>query len=383
MLFKDYIYNAKTIYVGAIDEVVEDKSGKNSYGLGNFYSTISQKTTPSVCFFNFSVVDAVHKIAYSMGVSQVTITQEDKERIALAKKKVQEGKERAKKGVTLPKGRKKGTKNKTEKEENNTISFWAFKKLWEDTFATFDGSAPFKHVVADSKYGTLDYITLMATKNIHLISKLNINAALFEIYIPAVDSKKGKGRAKKYGDKFNLFKLDKKHHKASKLGKDGSKTEIYQIQAYSKSILGVKLNVVVSIKTDKEGKESIAILFSNDLDLDYNTIIEYYGIRFQIEFEFRDAKQHFGLADFKNYKKQNLNNVVQFMFTICLISKIILANYRKELNNPKISVIDLKIIFNSRFRANEVIKYLQIKDDNNFYADKIQQYIPSDTVNVL
>lgn len=377
-LYKEHLHNPE----GAIDEVVEDKSGKSSYGKGNFYSSIAQKAIPSVCFFNFSVVEVDSKTAYSIGLSQVLITEEDKERIASTKKKVQEGKARAKKGEALPKGRKKGTKNKTEKEENNTTSFRAFKKLWEDTFSALGTDIPFKHLVADSKYATLDYISLMATKNIELISKLNNNAALFEVYVPEVGAKKGKGRPKKYGKRFDLYNLEQKYYKASEIDEDGSKVDIYQIQAYSKSILDVKLNVVVSVKTNKEGKKRIAILFSTYLGLDYTTIIRYYQIRFQIEFEFRDTKQHFGLADFKNYKEANLTNFVQFIFTVCLISKILLAHYRKELNNPKISVADLKIIFNTRFRATQIIKYLQIKDDNNFYSDKIAHYIPSDTINI-
>ena len=33
------------------------------------------------------------------------------------------------------------------------------------------------------------------------------------------------------------------------------------------------------------------------------TLIEYYSLRFQIEFDFRDAKQYWGLEDFMNVKE--------------------------------------------------------------------------------
>lgn len=43
-----------------------------------------------------------------------------------------------------------------------------------------------------------------------------------------------------------------------------------------------------------------AILFSSDVELGWEKLIDYYSLRFQIEFNFRDAKQHFGLEDFMN-----------------------------------------------------------------------------------
>ena len=42
------------------------------------------------------------------------------------------------------------------------------------------------------------------------------------------------------------------------------------------------------------------LLFSSDLTLPYATLIDYYGLRFQLEFNFRDANQYWGLEDFMN-----------------------------------------------------------------------------------
>jgi len=39
------------------------------------------------------------------------------------------------------------------------------------------------------------------------------------------------------------------------------------------------------------------LLFSDDLTLASETLIDYYSLRFQIEFNFRDAKQYWGLED--------------------------------------------------------------------------------------
>ena len=42
------------------------------------------------------------------------------------------------------------------------------------------------------------------------------------------------------------------------------------------------------------------VLFSSDVVLAYTLLVDYYGLRFQIEFNFRDAKQYWGLEYFMN-----------------------------------------------------------------------------------
>jgi len=59
------------------------------------------------------------------------------------------------------------------------------------------------------------------------------------------------------------------------------------------------LNVVIILKTNLLTQfQAHVILFSTDLDLGYAKIIKFYNLRFQIEFNFRDAKQYWGLEDF-------------------------------------------------------------------------------------
>ncbi len=74
---------------------------------------------------------------------------------------------------------------------------------------------------------------------------------------------------------------------------------------------------MVVLKTIRlqDNKISIQVFFIDYLSLNYALLMDYYALRFQrgrpaIEFEFRDVKQHFGLADFKNYTAKNLTNFV-------------------------------------------------------------------------
>lgn len=55
-------------------------------------------------------------------------------------------------------------------------------------------------------------------------------------------------------------------------------------------LFGQKLNVVIIVKTNlKTLARGHVILFSSDLELAYDRLIDYYKLRFQIEFNFRDV----------------------------------------------------------------------------------------------
>ena len=75
------------------------------------------------------------------------------------------------------------------------------------------------------------------------------------------------------------------------------------------------LNVVILVKTNiKTNAVSHVILFSSDLDLSYEKIIDYYRLRFQIEFNFCDAKQFWGLEDFMNRGQTAVTNAANQYF---------------------------------------------------------------------
>ena len=63
---------------------------------------------------------------------------------------------------------------------------------------------------------------------------------------------------------------------------------------------------VVYLQKEIGGKIGYCLLGSTDLDLSAQQILKYYQLRFQIEYLFRDAKQHLGLADCQSTKQECL-----------------------------------------------------------------------------
>jgi putative transposase len=85
-------------------------------------------------------------------------------------------------------------------------------------------------------------------------------------------------------------------------------------------------------------------------------IVEYYSLCFQIEFNFRDAKQYFGLADFKNYKQTQVTNAVNLSFFMCNFAYILIEYFKEHFGIKNMSILDLKAFFRAEKIGNEALK---------------------------
>jgi len=132
------------------------------------------------------------------------------------------------------------------------------------------------------------------------------------------------------------------------------------------------LNVVLILKTNLEtSAQAHVILFSTDLELSYEKIIKFYSLRFQIEFNFRDAKQYWGLEDFMNIKETAVTNAANLALFMVNFSFALAKPFRQQ--NPDFSVLDLKSHYRGYRYASETIKMLPEKPDGILLAEIFQQ----------
>ena len=166
----------------------------------------------------------------------------------------------------------------------------------------------------------------MTKGGLHLISKLRVNTALY--FSSRETPYAGRGRPRLYGQRFNPQQIDK--WRISTETHANITTEVYQAQLRHKKFPD-PLNVVCILKTQlRTEKKSHVLLFSSDLALDAETLIDYYALRFQIEFNFRDAKQFWGLEDFMNVNKTPVNNAANLSMFMVNVSAKLLAPLRLE-----------------------------------------------------
>ena len=201
------------------------------------------------------------------------------------------------------------------------------------------------------------------------ISKLRHDAAL---YFPYDGPQNKRGARKKYGHKLNYTDIPDDCLKETTI-KDGIRTDIYQMTMWHKRFPDL-LNVVVIVKTKLNTRaRAHVVLFSSDLELAFDLLIDYYRLRFQIEFNFRDAKQFWGLEDFMNINQTPVFNAANLTLFMVNVSHILIQHFQPAC--PAFSVNDLKAYFRGRKYLSETLKLLPLSPDPIF-IDLIFNQIP-------
>ena len=140
------------------------------------------------------------------------------------------------------------------------------------------------------------------------------------------------------------------------------------------------LNIVVIVKTNlKTKKMAHVVLFSSDLELGYELVIDYYRLRFQLEFNFRDAKQYWGLEDFMSVKERPVYNSANLAMFMVNLSHALIRPMREQW--PAFSVNDLKAWFRGRKYAAELLTLLPESPDSIFIDQVMAQMAALGRVN--
>ncbi len=357
MLFISLLRRTDREYIAAGDEVVLGKAGRTTYGLGRFFSSLQNRAIPGLSFFVFSLIDVQERQSYPIQVVQMI--KEPKQ----AKKK----KEKETQANKRPLGRPKGSKSKKKQPPILSAELLQIQPILQAFLAVLKGVLTVRYLVMDGHFGNYPSAWMVLQAGLQLISKFRSDAALYE---PFSGKYSGHGPRSKYGDKVNVCKMKKKYLKADDV-EAGIRTQIYQAALLNREFAS-PINVVVILKTNlSTKKQAHVILFSSDLELSYEKLYDYYTLRFQIEFNFRDAKQYWGLDDFMNVKQTAVANAANLSFFMVNFSSILLRQYRK--NNPVFSILDLKSHYRGCRYVSETIKLLPQKPEGILLTEIFQQ----------
>jgi putative transposase len=345
-------------YIAAGDEVVFGKAGKETYGLGRFFSGLQNRVIPGLSFFVFSVINVKQRQSYPIQAVQM-IKEKEEHKQKDEKKSVKKEKRSV--------GRPKGSKNKKSEKPTLGPELLRIQPVLQAFLAIWKGVLAVQYLVMDGHFGNYPSAWMILQTGLQFVSKLRSDAALYE---PFAGKYCGRGARPKYGDKVDVRKMKKKYLKSNT--KEGDiRTQIYQAILLNKGF-AFSINVVIILKTNlSTHKQAHVILFSTDLKLPYEKLLDYYTLRFQIEFNFRDAKQYWGLDDFMNVKEQAVTNAANLSFFMINFSSVLLRRYRER--NPEFSVLDLKSHYRGCRYASETIKLLPQKPDAILLAKIFEQ----------
>jgi putative transposase len=148
-------------------------------------------------------------------------------------------------------------------------------------------------------------------------------------------------------------------------------TRLYQMQLHHKEF-AQPLNVVIIAKTNlRTHARAHVVLFSSDLALAYAPLVDYYSLRFQIEFNFRDAKQYWGLEDFMNVTPTGVTNAANLSLFMVNVAYCLRADGHSR--EPDYSVLDLKADCRGYKYVEETIKMLPEKPEPVLLAKILKQ----------
>ena len=358
VFFVSQLQNPNHEYIAAGDEVVFGKAGKETYGIGRFFSSLQNRVIPGLSFFVFSVINVKERQSFPIQAVQMVKDQEERK-----KKEEKKSVEKEKRPV----GRPKGSKNKKSEKPTLSPELLRIQPVLAAFLVVLKGVLAVQYLVMDGHFGNCPSAWMVLQTGLQFVSKLRSDAALYE---PFTGAYCGRGARSKYGDKVDVRQMKKKYLKSDKK-EDGIRTQIYQAILLNKGF-AFSINVVVILKTNlATHKQAHVILFSTDLKLPYERLFDYYTLRFQIEFNFRDAKQYWGLDDFMNITEEAVTNAANLSFFMVNFSSVLLRRYRE--NNPEFSVLDLKSHYRGCRYASEIIKLLPQKPDGILLAEVFEQ----------
>lgn len=351
------------VYILAGDEVVVTKAGKKTFGLDRFFSSVLQKAVPGVAFFSLALISTTSRRAFPLRLEQVVRTEAEK-----AASKAKAAAKKTKPAVAQRKpGRPKGSKNTPKPELSLSSELQRIQSSLQAQLQLIAGRVPLSYLALDGHFGNSAALQMVRGCGLHLISKLRADAAL---YFPYDGPYQGRGPHRKYGDKLNIGTIPEQFLRQRSVA-DGVETSVYQAEMLHKEF-AQPLNVVVLVKINlKTQARAHVLLFSSDVGLGFDKLVEYYGLRFQIEFTFRDAKQHWGLEDFMTVTETGVSNAANLSLLMVSLSTVLVRDAR--MSDPQCSVLDLKACYRGSKYVVETLKLLPEKLDEGLIARIVRQ----------
>ncbi len=279
----------------AFDPSYIPKSGKSTFGVNKYWSGCSKQAKWGLDICGFAAVDVNRKMAFHLNAVQ------------------------------------------TPPLENMTLLDYYCSVLTENHLYFKELS---NYLIADAYFSKKKVVETTLSLGMHFISRFRDDANLRYIY--RGEQTGGKGAPRKYDGKVDPRYPDMNHF--SKIVVCDELT-IYSAEVYSVAF-GRIINLAIAVFS-KDGKEiARKLYFSTNLEMNAEKIVKYYRSRFQIEFIYRDAKQHCGLT----HCQARSRNKLDFHFNAALTA-VNLAKIEWLQSNPpanqSFSMSDYKTMYNN------------------------------------
>ncbi len=211
-------------------------------------------------------------------------------------------------------------------------------------------------IVADAFFSKSSFVNPVVDFGFDVISRLRNDAVMF---YPTQKERTGKrGRPQLYDGKVDFANLDTSRCEQH----EADKGLLYSMKAYSKSL---KRMVKLVIWYPDETMKRWQLYFSTDVQSSGKDVLDIYRTRFQLEFCFRDSKQHTGLT----HCQSTSINKLAFSFNASLTSVNLAKAACKSLGLP-FSITTCQSVMHNAFLLERFICVSGI-DPNPHLIDKL------------
>jgi hypothetical protein len=286
--------------VWAFDPSFISKSGKKTYGIGYFWSGCSQKVKRGLEIAGLAVIDVKNHTAFHYYATQTRL-----------------------------------------EDTQNLLTYYA-NILVNDVTNLLAVS---KYVTVDAYFSKITFIDSLCKSGLEVITRLRDDAVMFYAYKGV--QKSGRGRKKQFAGKVDAKNLDSNQFRACIKEKDWT---AFEGLVYVKSLKRWTKTVIIQHYRADRSIKNCKIFISTDTTLAGSDVYFYYHLRFQIEFIYRETKQHLGLTHSQSMQEKRIGFHHNFALTMLSLAKIVHWLVQPMEERKSFSIQDIKTqYFNERF----------------------------------
>jgi len=297
--------------VAVFDPSYIKKSGKQTYGMGMFWSGVRQKALKGLEIGCLAFVDVTAGTAMHAVAEQTPSP-------------------------------------KTLKAQGNTL-VTHYVSLLKKHFT--DIKCITNYLAVDGYFMKKEFIAPLHKEGLHIITKTRSDANL--MYLFKGKQKAGRGRKKVYDGKIDTTQIDKRRLPCCYADED--------MKVYAGKVYCVLLKQIVLAAFIYYGdKEKPEIIIGTDTAMEVTKMCKYYGLRFQVEFLIRDAKQFTGLEDCMARDEQKLHTHFNIAMTVVSVAKVAYYLSIPKEQRGSFSMADIKMLHMNQLITKRIFSNLAL-----------------------
>ena len=186
LFFRSHLFEPDDVYLLAGDETIVTKAGKHTPSLDGFFAGLAGKPVPGLAFFALSLISIQQCRSFPIAVEQVVRTAEEK---AATRSRA------TKPTIKRTPGRPKGSRTRAKTAPELSPELARIQTLIRSLRERIGGLVPLRYLVLDGHFGNAAALQMARTCDLHLISKLRSDSAL---YLPFDGPYAGRGLSREF-----------------------------------------------------------------------------------------------------------------------------------------------------------------------------------------